>query len=241
MKIIYKTKHDCKDCSNDLCAKTVPIFTSLSHDEMSQVVSLITRKHYDKGEIIIREGEKLEKLVLISKGQAKAYRYTTDGKEQILYIFNEGEFFGEKNLFKNSNITYNVETLEETHLCMIDKANFQVLLKEYPSIGLKIMEELCNRIEKLENVIENIGTKRVEARVSSVLLEFGEKYGKKHSKGIVFDLPLSREGIANYIGLTRETVSRKMNHLQEEGIIEMIGNKKVIILNKMALEESVQQ
>jgi len=54
------------------------------------------------------------------------------------------------------------------------------------------------------------------------------------------ELPLSREGIANYIGLTRETVSRKLNLLQEEGIIETDGNKRIIVLDKEALEQSIE-
>jgi len=80
-----------------------------------------------------------------------------------------------------------------------------------------------------------MGTKNAEERVSAVLLEFARKYGKESQNGIIVELPLSREGIANYIGVARETVSRKMNMLQEEGIIEMVGNKKVIIRNIDAL------
>jgi len=86
-----------------------------------------------------------------------------------------------------------------------------------------------------------MGTRTVEARVSSVLLEFADKYGKPHPRGIMIELPLSREGIANYIGLTRETVSRKMSLLQDEGVIEMNGNKKVLLLDRSALERAADR
>ena len=85
-----------------------------------------------------------------------------------------------------------------------------------------------------------MGTKNTEIRVCAILLEFADRYGKKHSKGTLVELPLSREGIANYIGVARETVSRKLSLLSDEGIIEMIGNKKILILDKKALEESVR-
>jgi CRP/FNR family transcriptional regulator len=84
-----------------------------------------------------------------------------------------------------------------------------------------------------------MGTNNIESRVGAILLEFSKKYGKEDAKGILIALPLSREGIANYIGVTRETVSRKLSMLQEEGIIELIGNKKILLLNKKALESSV--
>lgn len=236
------SKHECscEHCQHQLCARRVPIFSTLDDQELKRIVSLIIRRQYAKGELIILEGSSLEGLIIINKGQVKAFRDTLEGREQILYIFAEGDFFGEKNLLRNQKATYNVEALEATNICMIKKSDFQKLLREYPDIGIKIMEELCSRLERLENTIESMGAKNVEARVSSVLLEFARKYGKEHRKGLLIELPLSREGIASYIGLARETVSRKMSLLQDEGIIEMIGNKKVIITDKEALEKSIE-
>lgn len=236
------SKHtcSCEHCQHQLCAQRVPIFSTLNTEELDRVVNLIIRRRYAKGELIIIDGAKIESLIIVNKGQVKAFRDTQEGKEQILYIFSEGDFFGEKNLMMNQEATYSVEALEETNICMIKKSDFQHLLREYPDISLKIIEDLCNRLNRFENAIESMGTKNVEARVNAVLLEFASKYGKDHNKGILIELPLSREGIANYIGLTRETVSRKMSLLQDEGIIEMVGNKRVIILDKMALEKSLE-
>lgn len=131
-----------------------------------------------------------------------------------------------------------VEALEETQVCMIRKNDFEKLLIEYPGIGLKLIEELSGRLERLEDAVKNMGMKTVESRVNAILLEFAQKYGEEHKNGILVELPLSREGIANYIGLARETVSRKLSLLQDEGIIEMIGNKKIVIRNRDALDES---
>ncbi|ABN53974.1 MAG TPA: Crp/Fnr family transcriptional regulator [Hungateiclostridium thermocellum] len=225
----------CERCQHKICAKRVPIFSTLNSEEINKVVNLIIRKRYSRGEMIVLEGSHLDRLIIINSGKVKAFRNTFEGKEQILYIFSQGDFFGEKNLLINQTAQYNVEALEETHVCTIKKNDFKNLLREYPEIGLKIIEELCNRLERLENAVENMGTKNAEERVSAVLLEFARKYGKESQNGIIVELPLSREGIANYIGVARETVSRKMNMLQEEGIIEMVGNKKVIIRNIDAL------
>lgn len=230
----------CDSCQHKLCAGRVSIFTSLDREQLLKVIKLIIHKEYKKGELLLFEGEVRNDLVIVNKGQVKAFRNTIDGREQILYIFSEGDFFGEKNLLRDQASNYGVEALEETHVCIIHKNDFQKLVQEYPDIGLKVMEVLCQRLDRLENTIETMGTRTVGARVSSVLLEFADKFGKPSSQGTIIDLPLSREGIANYIGLTRETVSRKMSLMQDEGLIEMIGNKKVLLLNRPALEKSIE-
>ncbi len=230
----------CGSCHNKLCARNISIFSSLDNQQLLKVVDLIIHKEYKKGELLIFEGETLNSLVIVDKGQTKAFRTTQEGREQILHLFSEGDFFGERNLLRDQISNYSVEALEETHVCLIQKNDFQMLVQNHPDIALKIMEELCQRLDRLENTVETMGTRTVEARVGAVLLEFANKYGKPHPQGIMIDLPLSREGIANYIGLTRETVSRKMSLLQDEGVIEMNGNKKVLILDRSALERVVE-
>lgn len=78
----------------------------------------------------------------------------------------------------------------------------------------------------MEDMVQSMSSNDAELRVNMVLLEFSKKYGRSHEKGRLIELPLSREGIANYIGVARETVSRKLSHLQDEGVIELIGTKR---------------
>lgn len=231
--------YTCDSCQHKLCAGRVSIFTSLNREELTKVAKLIVHKKCKKGELLLYEGEVRNDLIIVNKGQVKAFKNSAEGREQILYIFSEGDFFGEKNLLRDQASNYGVEALEETHVCIIHKDKFQKLVQEYPYIGLKVMEILCQRLDRLENTVETMGTRTVGARVSSVLLEFADKFGKPSTQGTIIDLPLSREGIANYIGLTRETVSRKMSSMQDEGMIEMIGNKKILLLDRLALEKSI--
>ena len=161
-----KSLYACGSCQHKLCAGRVSLFTSLDNEQLLQVMKLIIHKEYKKGEILLFEGEIRNDLVIVNKGQVKAFRNTVDGKEQILYIFSEGDFFGEKNLLRDQASNYGVEALEETHICIIHKDDFQKLVKEYPDIGLKVMEVLCERLDRLENTIETMGTRTVGARVS---------------------------------------------------------------------------
>jgi CRP-like cAMP-binding protein len=232
----------CSYHSHQPCARKVPIFASLNDDELQKVVSLIIQKKYPKGSLICREGEPLENLLLINRGKVKIYRNSVDGKEQILYILTEGDFFGERNLLlKRKPAEYNAETLEDTLICMITGRDCHQLLLQHPAIGIKIIEELGERIDKLENLLGSISPRETDNRLCLMLLEFRQKYGKTQPDGtVLIDLPLNREEMAGYIGLTRETVSRKLNALKEAGIIDFIGNKKIRLINEKALEDTCQ-
>lgn len=234
-----KTSCGCDRCYHQLCTQKVPIFSALEPNEVSAITNLIVHKTYQKGEKIITEGNPLDDLIIINEGLVKINKYSQEGKEQILYIFSPGDFFGEKNLLKDQVSTYHAEALEETKICSIYKNEFRRLLLEHPSISLKVIEALSERIDVLESAIENMGTKNIEVRVNLVLSEFAKKYGIPIDKGIQFDLPLSREGIASYIGVTRETVSRKLSLLQDEGIIELVGHKRIILLDQKRLENLI--
>ncbi len=229
--------HNCSHCNNRLCMHKVPIFGGLNHEEMIKISELIQHKNYRKGELIFSLGDGLDSIVIINEGNVKAYKYTPEGREQILYLFTEGDFFGEQYLLTQRKASYYVEALEEVKICMLSKEHFQQLLLQYPGMGIKIIEELGKRMLRLEHSMQSMGVRNVDLRINALLLDYCEKYGNQGKEGIIIRLPLSREGMANYLGVARETVSRKLSQLESENIIRTISNKSLIILNKEALEE----
>jgi len=228
---------NCGHCTHDLCMHRVPIFSSLNNEELSRIAELIHHRDYKKGEIIVSEGEKTESIVIMHEGSAKAYKYTADGREQILYIFSEGDFFGEHNLLSNQTASFFVEALQDVKTCVLSKQQFQQLIHRYPEIAIKIIDELGQRMARLENALQSMGVRNVDSRLGSLLIEFKGKYGSSVPEGTLIHLPLSREGIANYLGIARETVSRKLGQLEQDGIIRSVNNKSILILKEDALLE----
>lgn len=218
----------CSGCEHQMCTNRVPIFSSLSHEEMDAIQSLIIQRTYDKGEIIIAANEQMHAIFILNEGVVKINKRYQD-KEQILYLLTENEFFGETNLFAQTNSNMNVVALTKTVLCTISKADFERLVYKYPSIGLKMLEEITHRLIKTQQLIENTGFKPIEDRIVVMLKEFAPKYGKEADKGTLIELPLNREELANYLGLTRETISRKLAKMDKEGLIKIIGHKKILL------------
>lgn len=225
----------CNHCHNRLCIHKVPIFSSLDKEDLLKIARLIKHKDYKKGDFIFHTGDKIDSIIIINEGSAKAVKYTAEGREQILYVFLEGDFFGEKYLLTNETASYSVEVLKDVKVCMLMKEQFKELLYNYPDIAIKIIEELGNRMSQLESTIKSMGVRSVDARVAELLLDYSRAYGKKVPDGIIITLPLSREGIANYLGIARETLSRKLGSLESEGVIRSVGNKNILILKESEL------
>lgn len=151
-------------------------------------------------------------------------------------ILREGDLLNGIDFFQQKQIPFNTQALEDTNVCMISKEDFFELLREHSDINLKIVEGLGNCLLRMEALISNMGNGDIEARIIAALVEFSQKYGKDTPEGRLIELPLSREGLANYIGVARETVSRKLSSLSEEGIIKLVDKRKITILNTDVLQ-----
>lgn len=230
----------CPTCSHQYCAKKVSIFTSLSDEELVQITGLVEQKHFNKGDLIFSEGQPFDKLYIINEGSMKVFKYNKDGKEQILYILNEGEFLGDLSLLKKGVLPFSAIALEDITLCTIHKNDFDHIIKTNPSISLKVLEYAHDRIFELENLIQTVTTKDIETRLASLLLNLSKTFGETNendSNQVYINLTMSREDMANFIGVTRETISRKLSLFQSENMIEVIGNRAIRILSLDSLKE----
>ena len=212
------------------CIEIVPIFSNLTYDEMMEIAAITTDKTFEKGEMIYTAGDKGEKLYVIHKGRVKISRISSNGKEQVIRVIGPGEFMGELSLFNPIAMTDNGEALEKSTMCIIEGAKLKELIKKYPIIAIKVMEELSQRLEKAENLIEDINLHSVETRIAQELIKMADE---RHE----VILNMTKGDFASQMGMSQETLSRKLSHFQEMGLITQIGNKRIVLLNIEGLEE----
>lgn len=206
------------------CIEIVPIFSTLTHEEMMEVAGITSSKTYERGEMIYMAGNKGEKLYVIHTGRVKITRISDSGKEQVLRILGPGEFMGELSLFSTSPLTDNGEVLEKTTVCIISAQKIKELMIKYPPIAFKVMEELSNRLNRAENLIENINLLGVEKRIADTLIKLANEDGE-------IILNMSKGDLASHIGMSQETLSRKLTSFQDRGLIRLIGHRRILILN----------
>ena len=238
-------EHNCNHDNHvkkDPCPKKVPIFGGLSNEEIMKVAKMTKHITYKKGQMLIQEGEQSDKLFIVNKGQVKVSKFTINGKEQILYILTSGDFFGELNLFNSDELNnFSVYAIDDTEVCILTKNDIDSIMESNPEISLKLLKAVTKRLAHTENLAQNLATKDPEVRIASMILEFCQKFGTKKKEGILIELPITREEVASYVGVTRETVSRKFSKFENLGIISLSGNKQMYVMNQPALREYVQE
>lgn len=229
----------CNNCRGGLCASKVPIFENLNKEELVEIVNKIDHKEFSKGDVIFTEGNIANTLYFINEGKIKLYKYTKDGKEQILHILSEGDFFGELELIKPSKYGFNSKAIEDSKICTLTKEEMKDTMMKNPEIGIKVLETVGERLSKVENLVQNLATNDVDSRMAYLIIELMEKYGENVDGNISVKLPISREDMASYIGVTRETISRKLKKLEDENLIKIIGTKTIIIIDEEGLKNYI--
>lgn len=211
------------------CIRTVPIFSHITHEEMLEIARIIEARTYRKGEMVYLAGDPGGKLYVLHTGKVKITRINPSGKEQVIRILGPGEFMGELSLFRSSPQTDNAEALEESTMCVMDGTKLKELMLKNPSISLKVMEELSQRLQKAENLIEVISLDSVEQRLAQALLALA---GDKAE----ITLKMAKKDFASQMGMSRETLSRKLAAFQEQGLIRLEGQRRIVILDKEGLQ-----
>lgn len=232
-----KCNLNCDDCLRELCMHKVPLFATLSYDELKTMADHMVCCTYEKGEHLLSQGDMPQSFTVILDGSAKVSMVSADGREKILSILSENDYFGELHLFGSRQSTYSVVALQHVKVWSFSRKHFQKLLTAYPKMAVKLVEELGNRVIQLENVLHSSMNGRADARIAALLLEFSQKYTVPGPDGPEIELPLSREGMSNYLGIARETMSRKLTQMEEKGLIASYGNKRMRLLQPDMLSQ----
>ncbi|HIY57487.1 MAG TPA: Crp/Fnr family transcriptional regulator [Candidatus Tetragenococcus pullicola] len=209
------------------CVTLVPIFNHLNPEQLDEVMAVAHATTYEKGEMIYRADESSDSLYIVSQGKIRIYRLAESGKEQLVRLLNPGDFTGEMALFNETTHESYAEAMVATKVCQIRRQDLQTLLVKFPTISLKIMQEMSSRIEASEKQATWVSTESVEARLASFIAEnIEEKNGQQ-----TVTLPMTKKDLASYLGTTPETISRKFSEFEEKGLIKQKPKKVIEVLN----------
>jgi CRP/FNR family cyclic AMP-dependent transcriptional regulator len=208
--------------------RQVPLFADLEEQDIKALMSMLTRRRYPKDSVIFFEHDPGDSLYLIVSGRVRVTILADDGREIVLAVLGEGDFFGEMSLLDNEPRSATAIAMEDTEVLIIHQKEFFSIVEKRPPILIKLLSVISARLRKANHQIGSLALLDVYGRVARVLLDLAQEQGTRLKDGrISFRRPTHQE-IANMIGATRETVSRMISDLHRQGYIEISG-KNVII------------
>jgi CRP/FNR family transcriptional regulator, cyclic AMP receptor protein len=209
--------------------KYIPLFSELSEKDLKEIIKLAVRQVYKKDNMILIEEEIGSTMFIILEGRVKISRISEEGREVILSILSEGDFFGEMSILDGQNRSANVVTLDDSKIMVIRREDFLQMLHDYPQIAINLLKELAHRLRRSDSQIKSLSLQNATGKVASTLLRIADDSGKIHMGQVEIPRLPPQQDLANMAGTSRETISRVIKALTKEGYLKKEGSRLIIL------------
>jgi len=208
--------------------QNISVFSGLSAEELGVIAERSVTRTYPKNTILINEGDIGTALFVVLSGKVKVFVSDSSGKEFVLNVLGDGEYFGEMALLDDETRTASVMTVEKSSFCILNKEDFLPLVLSHPKMMSTLLKNLVCRIRQLTDNIKALALKDVYGRVKRLLEDLAIT---QDGQAVVQD-KLTQQDIADRVGSSREMVARILKDLTIGGYIA-IEKKQIVLLNKL--------
>lgn len=215
------------------------LFAGLKPETMEQVLSIVTVKHFQRGEFVFQPGDECDRLYLLQYGRIKTYVVSEQGQEKIMHVFYPGDAFGGL-LF---GTTYGelpwAEALEDVIVAYMDEVAFKRFMQAFPDLCMNIFRYMADHhaddMRRLESFIHT----DTSHRLLMALLNLGDRLGYSEAESFQLAPGFTHEELANMVGVARTTVSELISQLRRDGVLG--GHGRSLIVNRRAAERCLQE
>lgn len=208
--------------------RKTPLFASLTETEITALASRVTKRHFQRRELLFGEGEPCTGLFLVTSGKIRVFKLSSAGREQVLAVEGPGSSFAEVPVFDGGNYPATASALEDTEVLFISRKDLQNFCREHPDVALKVIAVVGSRLRRLVGIIEELSFTTVRQRLIALLLRLADAGGTPSKEGVRLELAVSHQDLAGELGTVRELVSRNLSRLQAEGFLDVDGRKIIV-------------
>ena len=209
----------------------IQLWRGLPEDQLDALAQIAIAKTYRKGEVIFEEGDEGRGFFVVKFGRVKVYKLSTDGKEQILHFFGDGEHFAEVPVFDGQCFPASAAAVEKSELLFFPRTTFLALLEQHPTLAIAMLAVSARHLRRMAQIIENLSFKEVPGRLAVYLLYLSERNGK----GEEVELDMTKTQLAAFLGTIPETLSRVFAKMSQDGLIAIDGSR-IKLLNRERLK-----
>ncbi len=206
--------------------RIIPMFSGVSTEILTSIASLLIERRFPKHKTIVEEGAPGDYMYIISEGRVKVTKLSGDGREKILELLDVGDFFGEMSLFDDAPRSASVKAMSDVRIMALARNDFLRLLSSSPGLALSVIQELTRRLRQVDEQASSLSFQRVKERTMGLLVRLA-KEASSH-EGRRKTPVLTHQQIADMIGTSRETVTRAVKGLKDEGWLKQEGKHYLV-------------
>lgn len=193
-------------------------------------------RRFGPKDTIFTPGDPDDQLYFLLSGTVRLYKIYGDYKEATTALLKAGGIFGKLNLVEGRWQDVFAEAVTEAKVASIRKEAIERTIKSRPDFALRLFSSFSERLRQSDEVIESLLHREVSTRLATLLINLADRFGEGNGSGVMLDVRLTHQELANMIASTREAVSKVMSEFQRDSYIE-VRNRKVVILDQQALAE----
>ncbi|MCZ4353115.1 Crp/Fnr family transcriptional regulator [Roseovarius aestuarii] len=218
--------HDCGECP----IRHRAVCSRCEADELERLDQIKYYRSFQAGQTVIWAGDRTDFVGSVVTGIATLTQTMEDGRTQMVGLLLPSDFVGRPG---RASAAYDVVATSDLVMCCFRKKPFEDMMAATPSIAQRLLEMTLDELDAAREWMLVLGRKTAREKIASLLSIIGRRNasmnGQENTRERVFDLPLTREAMADYLGLTLETVSRQISALKRDGVIVLEGKRHVIV------------
>lgn len=206
----------------------VPFLSSLADEDREYLSARVRRRAYSRGETIFSKGDPGHSLFIVESGTVRIYIPGAQGTDLTLAVMGPGDSFGDMSLLDGSPRSASAAALTDAVLYSLERTDFTNLILTRPEAALAILTNVARRLRDTNQMASDLAFMDVRGRLARKLLELAESAGVQRDGGVMINVPLTQEDLANMIGVTRESVNRNLSEFRKLGLVGRDGRKVII-------------
>jgi CRP/FNR family transcriptional regulator, nitrogen oxide reductase regulator len=207
---------------------TTSIFTGLKPGELDLVAQAARIRRVSHQGFFFMEQDLAERMYILTKGRVRLLQVTPAGQQVIMRYISPVEAFGVIAMLSETTYPVSAQAVDDSSALSWDKDSLINIMEQFPRVAINSLRTLADRVREFQDRIRELTTERVERRIARAILRLAQQTGRKVEEGVLVDMPITRQDIAEITGTTIYTVSRTMSQWESRGVI-VSGREKIII------------
>ncbi len=214
---------------NDLAAlRDIPLFAALPPGALDEIYRAAASRVYAAGSFLFYQDDPAEQVFVLAEGRVKLYQLTPEGQQVNMRVATPWTMVAAIALVEQAVYPISAQAAEDSRLLVWTQAGLLAMIQRYPVMALNALRILANHVREAQDRYRELATERVERRLARTILRLAGQAGRKTEAGVLLDLPLTRQDLAEMCGTTLFTVSRILSQWEAQGLVKTAREQVII-------------